>query len=363
MAVQKLRRETDRRHAIETAPVVEIERPLPLRARDPSSSGSTAEAKAAAEFVAKPVRRRKSFGARLRGFAVGLTGLGLVAAYPVAIAMASDVGDRAASASPAVAGERQAWASPWAQASAELLHRQIDDFGWAKSASTWSPMARLVAKPAYQQALAEAVGQSARLVATEVSGAGAPVAPSLLAVGRLLSASSTEAQVRAAHVALINFDREQRHNGSAPAVSATAAKNRIALVQGWAAQDRQTLAALAAKPQALLLDPAAAAAIYAVKARASVAAAMLQQLPVEAAVAADRAAAVAAWRAVAEFHPLMIANGPADSLVGSHPAAVAFMLAEAQDRAQTLQRRIGGEASVAPAGSAGAAAAAGVNAG
>ena len=80
------------------------------------------------------------------------------------------------------------------------------------------------------------------------------------------------------------------------------------------------------------MDEQATRAVYAAKGRAAVAYLALSsmQWPESVEAAKAREAAMAAWKDVAKFHPLIVLNGDPDgSLFGNHPASMGFLVARA----------------------------------
>jgi hypothetical protein len=74
-------------------------------------------------------------------------------------------------------------------------------------------------------------------------------------------------------------------------------------------------------------------AVYATKGRAIAAYIFLETMhwPEDAAAAAARNAALAAWKSAAEFHPMVVLNGSPDgSLFGNHSTSMGFLLTQAQ---------------------------------
>src|SRR5690606_3211691 len=84
-----------------------------------------------------------------------------------------------------------------------------NDLGWASDAPAWTPMARLTAKPAYQSAMAGAIGEFLTLAQTQAVARGATDAD-LSAAARLVTQDSTGVQLRVAHDTLVNHSRRLR---------------------------------------------------------------------------------------------------------------------------------------------------------
>ena len=114
--------------------------------------------------------------------------------------------------------------------------------------------------------------------------------------------------------------------------STIAAAGRRATRPGFILGDDQPGTSIVASHRALggsPMDEEATRAVYAAKGRATVAFLILDSLqwPESAEAAKARDAALDAWKAVAEFHPLVVLNGDPDgSLFGNHPPSMGFLL-------------------------------------
>jgi hypothetical protein len=85
------------------------------------------------------------------------------------------------------------------------------------------------------------------------------------------------------------------------------------------------------------IDESATVAVYRAKGMAIAAFVFLDamQWPDAPAAAAARTAALDAWKAAAEFHPLIVLNGSPDgSVFGNHAASMGFLVAQAQKATQ-----------------------------
>jgi hypothetical protein len=312
---------------IEEETAVEIETPFPLRTID-ADDADVAEVSEIEEEEAIDERPRKSFFQVLRWwFNVAVLVLAILA-YPVAILMASDVGDgRIASVV-----DRTTWTTPWTGAAATLMEKQFNELGWANDAPSWAPIARLTGKPAYQAAIASSVGEFVTLANRQESSSGQGDLD-LSAAARLISANSTGIQLRAARDALVNYDRRVRRRSAPAAWSPTQFAEQIALIDAWAMKSQTEIAASAAVLGGSPIDDEATRAVYAAKGRAMAAYAFLDTMTwSESAKATEaRAAALEAWKAAAQFHPLFVLNGSPDgSVFGNHPASMGFLISQAQ---------------------------------
>jgi hypothetical protein len=329
MSVLKLRRDMV---VVEDQPAVapvEISTPLPLRTLE-----ITARKAAPAEIIEpandrrrRPVKRRKTFLAKLKGWTTLAAVLALLGAYPAMTLMASGVGDKVA---PPV--DHTQWTVAWAGGASQMMEAQYGQLGWAQDAPAWAPMARLTAKPAYQQALAGALGDLASLKMHETGAAD----PDLAAAGRLLSVASTGVQVRAARDALVNYDRRARRRGAAAEVDPAHVADELKLILGWAAASQSEIGR-AAERKGNPIDHDATVAVYAAKGRAMVASLALEtmQWPASREAETARNAALSAWKQAAEFHPLLVLNGnPDGSIFGNHPTSMGFAIARAETATQ-----------------------------
>jgi hypothetical protein len=273
-------------------------------------------------------RERRSFGEIVTGWARILAVTAALAAYPVLVVMASDVGDRN------VEGviDRTQWSAPWAGAAATIMERHFGELGWASDAHAWAPMARLTAKPAYQAALAGAMGDFISLRAQQETAAGRSDAD-LQAASRLATTASTGVQLRAARDALVSHDRRIRRRDEAVMLQPPEISAQLGLFEGWAAASQSEIAASSSVMGGSPVDEIATQAVYRAKARALAAFIFLDamQWPENAEAAAARTRALEAWKDAAVFHPLLVLNGSPDgSVFGNHPASMGFMINQAQ---------------------------------
>jgi hypothetical protein len=330
MSVLKLRRDmVVVEEEAKDDPLVEIDRPFPLRKIEPETSdiieGEITELSADHDHDYRP---RKTFFQRVKFWFTAAVIAAVLGAYPAMVIAASDVGDRNLSS----LVDRAKWSSPWAGGAATLMERHFEQLGWASDAQAWEPMARLSAKPAYQSAMAASLGQVIALANSHAVADGR-ADPDLEAATRLVNAASTGIQMRAARDALVNYDRRLRRHDVAVAASPKQLGEQLALINGWASASQTELLATAESIGGNPLDEDATRAVYAAKGRAVVAYVMLEALnwPQSPVAAEARAKALAAWKSVAEFHPLIVLNGDPDgSIFGNHPAAVGFLLVQAE---------------------------------
>lgn len=330
MSVLQLRRDMV---VVEDEPVVEIEAPFPLRTID-AEAIEIHEADNDADE--KP--RRSWFGLIRFWFKI-LIVVAVLGAYPALIVMGSDVGDRNVSSTI----DRSKWSAPWAGGVATLLEEHINELGWASDSPSWSPMARLTAKPAYQSAMAGALGEYLAL-ANSQSVANREGDPDISAAARLVSSSSTAIQLRAARDALVNYDRRLRRRGAAVALTPAQLAEQLALVDSWAAKSQADLARTADLLGGSPIDEAATVAVYSTKGRSIAAFSVIDamQWPDDPKVAAARNATLKAWKAAAEFHPMIVFNGSPDgSLLGNHAAAMGFLIGQAQKATEDYKALLG----------------------
>lgn len=341
MSVLKLRRDMV---VVEDDPVAEpaadTDRPFPLRKlardRDDIIEAELAPVDVeddADEDVVEP--RKKTLGQHVR-FWLHATAIAVVlAAYPVAVIASSDVGDHDFEQ----LVDRAEWASPWASGVAGLMEQHFDELGWAADADAWEPMARLTAKPAYQSAMASSLGDVIKLAHVQAAAAGTPDAD-LQAASRLVSKDSTAIQLRAARDALVNYDRRMRRRDQGADFTPQQVADQLALINAWSIVSTQEISASTAAIGGSPMDEQATRAVYAAKGRAAVAYLTLASMQWPESVDASKAreAAMAAWKDVATFHPLIVLNGDPDgSVFGNHPTAVGFLLAKAEAATATFR--------------------------
>ncbi len=316
----------------ENTAVVEIDAPFPLRTINVTPD------------VIEPVdgggdeTPGESLAVRARGWLRLIAGLVVLGAYPSMVVMSSDVGDRKL----ASLVDRAQWTAPWAGAAATLMERHYSHLGWAADAADWTPMARLTAKPALQHAMAESIGEYVNLMSQNAIADGHPDAD-LSAAARLVSVNSTGAQLRAARDALVNYDRRERRRGVVENSDPARLAVQLQLVGTWATRSQAEVARVAAMTGGGPIDRSATQAVYAAKGRALAAFAFVGAMhwPEDAKTVAARNAALAAWKAAAGFHPLLVLNGSPDgSVFGNHAASMGFLIAQAQTATAAYQAAI-----------------------
>jgi len=328
MSVLKLRRDmvvVEEEKAVEA----EIDKPFPLRKIEPDEIEAEAHEIEPdfEEHVATPRGRqykRRSFFGHIRFWFNIAAVIVVVAAYPTMMVTGADVGDRNVSSTV----DRTRWTSPWAGGVVTLTEQHFNNLGWAKDAATWSPMGRLTAKPAYQAAMAGALGEFVTLSNAQDGGQDAD----LTAAARLISEDATGAQLRAARDALNSYDRRLKRRASAASSTPAQIGEQLALIDSWAVKYQGEVGKMAETRNGPL-DAEAARAVYRAKGAAVAAYTVLDTLhwPDAAKVATQRSAALAAWKEAAEFHPMFVLNGSPDgSLFGNHAASMGFLLMKAQ---------------------------------
>ncbi len=333
MSVLKLRRDMVVAEAEPVAdPVIENDRPFPLRTRDSDVSDIIEAEAIAADDVhdehADDRATHRTFGQHVGFWFNTVAIVGLLGAYPVMTIASSDVGD----SNLETLVNRADWAAPWVGGVSTLLELHFSELGWASDSEAWEPMARLTAKPAYQAAMADSLGDVLKLATVQSAIAGAPDAD-LEAASRLVKEDSTGVQLRAARDALLNFDRRLRRRDAATDFSAQQVAEELALLSAWATTSQESVIASTSAIGGSPLDEQATRAVYAAKGRATVAFLVLDSLtwPESAELSKARDAAQSAWKAVAEFHPLVVLNGDTDgSLWGNHPAAMSYLIGRAE---------------------------------
>jgi hypothetical protein len=334
MSVLKLRRDMV---VVKDEPAVEaeIDRPFPLRRIEPDEIEVEATEVEVDhdEHVATPRGRqykRRSFFGHIRFWFNIAAVVVVVGAYPTMMITGSDVGDRNVSSTV----DRTRWTSPWAGGVVTLMEQHFNQLGWARDAATWSPMGRLTAKPAYQAAMAGALGEFVKLSNNQEGGQD----QDLTAAARLISEDATGAQLRAARDALTNYDRRLKRRAAAAASTPAQIGDQLALIDSWAVKYQAEVGKMAETNNGPL-DAEAARAVYGAKGAAVAAYTVLDTLhwADAARVATQRSAALAAWKEAAEFHPMFVLNGSPDgSLFGNHAASMGFLLMKAQKATAAL---------------------------
>lgn len=317
-------------------PVVEIETPFPLRKIDVQREAIDVDVE---EIEQRP---RRSFLSHLRFWFNALLVLAVLAIYPIMVVLGSDVGDRRIASTV----DRTQWTAPWAGGAAGLMENQFNELGWASDAPDWAPMARLTAKPAYQAALAGSIGEYISLMNRHLVAVGQPD-PDLEAATRLISLNSTGVQMRAARDALVSYDRRLRRRGAAVSETPADLAAQLSLIEKWAASSRADVARASVSLSGSPINEGATAAVYAAKARAMAAYTFIDTMhwPDETRSLAARNAALAAWKAAAGFHPLIVLNGSPDgSLFGNHAASMGFLLAQAEQATADYLKLVGAPA-------------------
>ena len=337
MSVLKLRRDMV---VVDEGPVrsseKESDKPFPLR-RIEAEPDDVIEAELVAPEAedadaahAQPKTFFQQVGFWLKATAI----VAVLGAYPAMVVAASDVGDRDLS----TLVDRSQWAAPWAGGASVLMQKHFEQLGWASDAEAWEPMARLTAKPAYQKAMAQSLGAMIALANSQAVADGRADLD-LEAAASLVSADSSGVQMRAARDALVNYDRSMKRRDVEFATTPAHLAGQLGLASGWAAESQTALVASANSIGGNPMDEDATRAVYSAKGRAVVAFVMLEALdwPQASATVAARAKAIEAWKSVAEFHPLVVLNGDPDgSVFGNHPAAISFLLTQAQAATDAL---------------------------
>ena len=222
--------------------------------------------------------------------------------------------------------DRTGWTAPWAGGAATLMEKHFNQLGWASDAPAWAPMARLTAKPAYQSAMAGAIGEFLTLVNAQASAWRVEGSGSCRCCAPGFASTSTGVQLRAARDALVNYDSRLRRRGAATGSRRPAQLvEQLALIDSWAVKSQAEIAASAAMLGGSPIDESATVAVYCAKGSAMAAFVFLDTMhwPEDAkAAAAARNAALEAWKEAAEFHPLIVLNGSPDGSAVRQPRRV-----------------------------------------
>lgn len=340
MSVLKLRRDmvvVDEQPVAEKA--AESDKPFPLRTIEPDEvdediiegelNEEPAEDEAGDEEHGKSIFQHVRFWFNA---AVIVAGIG---AYPAMVIASSDVGDGDIGKT----ALRSDWTAPWVGGAATLMEKHFNDLGWASDAPGWSPMARLTAKPAYQAAMASSLGDFIKLESAQAVAANR-ADPDLEAASRLISSGSTAVQLLAARDALTNYDRRLRRRDVASVSTPAQIFEQLGLIASWGEVSQQEIAASAKSVGGNPFDEDATRAVYAAKGRAAVAYTVIESLqwPSTPAAAKAREEALAAWKAAAQFHPLIVLNGDPDgSLFGNHATSMGFLVGQAQKATESFR--------------------------
>jgi hypothetical protein len=151
-------------------------------------------------------------------------------------------------------------------------------------------------------------------------------------------------QLRAGRDALVSHDSRLRRTTGALAADPAALAAQLALIEGWAERSQTQIAGAAATLGGSPMDEGATIAVYQAKGRAMAAYAFIDAMAWSdaAGAAAARARALEAWKAAAQFRPLLVLNGSPDgSLFGNHPASMGYMIAKAQEATGAYRALIG----------------------
>ena len=327
MSVLQLRRDMVVVEEEDAEPAVEIETPFPLRTIEPDTiDGELTEIEEPhSDEEEQPAR---SFFQIVRFWFNVATVAVALSAYPIMTILGADVGDR----NVANLVDRTRWTAPWAGGAATLMEKHFNQLGWASDSPGWAPMARLTAKPAYQSAMASAIGEFLTLANKQTAADGSED-PDLAAAARLVTSTSTAVQLRAARDALVNHDSRLRRRALNRISTPVQLVEQLGLIDSWAMKSQAEITSSASMLGGSPFDEVATVAVYSSKGRAMAAYVFLDTMhwPEDAKAAAARNAALAAWKSAAEFHPLIVLNGSPDgSLFGNHSASMGFLLAQAQ---------------------------------
>ncbi|HVY87905.1 MAG TPA: hypothetical protein VG942_03505 [Hyphomonadaceae bacterium] len=312
-------------------PAVEIEKPFPLRKieEDPADDVIEAEAEEISEHHDHDEAHPPGgFMRAVRFWFNAALLVAILGAYPTLVVMSSNVGDGNISGMV----DRSKWSIPWTGGASTLMEKHFDELGWASDAPSWAPMARLTAKPAFQSAMAGAIGEFVTLENAQAN-ASRQDDPDLAAAARLVSKDSTSVQLRAARDALTSYDRRLHRRAATVATTPAQLAEQLKLVETWAMKSQSEIAAAAATAGNSPIDAATTKAVYAAKGRAMAAYVFLDTMiwPQAPRAAEARAAAMDAWKVAAEFHPMIVLSGKADgSVFGNHAVSMGFLVARAQ---------------------------------
>ncbi len=302
----------------EEPPVVEIEKPIPLKTR-------TVEA-------LKPSKLPKI----IRNYLIVAFVVLAVLAYPIMIFQSNKIGDELSFPE----SINQNWSSPWAGVGTKLLEREVDKNGWVPGAHAWMPQSRLTAMPVYQNSIAYAIGDFAELVNYQIGG---DSDSDLNTIALLLSQDITTDEIYAAIEGLSSYDGGVRLHRYNDTLTAQRYAERVSLMASWLRQSSSELSSIVNAEDRKTFDRAATEAVYRAKARAYMAHRFLSfmQAPVGLSIKNEHSDALVQLEKVARFSPLFVVNGNADGMLfSSHPATLNHFVDGAEAELQKVVKTV-----------------------
>ncbi len=269
----------------------------------------------------------------------------LFVTYPAMMWSAHDIND-----SPIEAVTAETWASPAIGAGITILAREVEGPGWTADKPAFFPSRQLTAQPAWQAAIADSLADYFQLAAGTVT-RDAEIDPDLAAASRLLrNKSDAEMTPRliAAAEALARFNGRV-HAGLIEDLDADAdLAQSLRLYASWAEASSEELASLIGHSNGWPASRADVHTYYTARARAHVAASLLQaavhthpELMQRASLRAQLYETQALWARIASQDPLVVSNQDGDgAILPNHLAAMAWHLEQAEDASLQLAELI-----------------------
>lgn len=271
--------------------------------------------------------------------------LAAVVTYPTLMWSAHDINDN-----PIEAVNSETWASPAVGVAITLVAREVEGPGWTGDKPVYAPARQLTAQPAWQEGIADSLADYFQLAAGTVTRT-SEIDPDLAAASRLLrTKSDAEMTPRliAAAEALARFNGRV-HGGLAEDLDADVdLAQSLRLYAGWAEASADELASLIGHSNGWPASRADVHAYYTARARAHVAAALLQaavhthpELMQRASLRAQLYETQALWARIASQDPLVVSNQDGDgAILPNHLAAMAWHLQQAEEASQQLAELI-----------------------
>ncbi|MEM0984783.1 MAG: hypothetical protein AAGJ32_00915 [Pseudomonadota bacterium] len=280
----------------------------------------------------------------------GLVKLGLFAAfaasYPGWMISSSTIDDAA------VEIDADNWASHEAGVALTLIAREISGPGWSADKPGWHPVQHLTAQPAWQMSLSYSLADMTQLSAAIAQHNGEPDTD-LAAASRLLRPVTGEVmtpRLIAAAEALASYDSRVANGVATDIGTSDQIIELLGLFVGWAEDSSRELSDQIALGAALPASKADIRAFYDARARAHVAANMInallqqdQQLDLTASIRAQVREAKTKWRRIAQQSPMIVSNQSGNNpLLPNHLAAMAWHLDRAEAATTLLAEMLEG---------------------
>lgn len=269
------------------------------------------------------------------------TVISLMGFYPAMMATGHNIDD-----TPVSLDYANSWASPEAGVAMTLIAREIHGAGWAADRADWHPQSRLVAMPAWQTTMMNALSEHTLLTADLVRDAGY-ADNDLRAASRLMKVEDglySGPRLMAAAEALARYEGLASENLAYKVSGDAALIEELQLFAGWAGHSVDMLAPMIGESERIVAGDTDIEAFYKAKAYAHVAHQMLDassraesKLMSNAAMRANIRRAETAWRRAAEMKPVFVYNGDADNFgAPSHLETMSTLLKEARTATQDL---------------------------